>query len=107
MPPCVEQIRLERDHLSHIAWCHFYQARGTSDFHVWLPSKEDMDWLSAKYPDTFDRYYRPRYEYWAKCEAEGKPFEATAVPMQCQVCQIPMMFTEPGAPLQLCQRHAE
>src|SRR3546814_9612483 len=85
MPPCVEQIRLERDHLSHIAWCHFYQARGTSDSHVWLPSQEDMVWLSAKYPDTFDRYYRPRYEYWAKCEAEGKPFEATAVPMQCQV----------------------
>src|SRR3546814_13235172 len=27
--------------------------------------------------------------------------------MQCQVCQIPMLFTEPCDPLTLCQRHAE
>jgi phenol hydroxylase P3 protein len=107
MPACVEQVRQERDHLSHMAWCQFYQGRATNDFHTWLPSAEDMDWLSAKYPDTFDRYYRPRFEYWAKCEAEGKPFEATAIPMQCQTCQIPMFFTEPGDPTKLAQRHCE
>ena len=106
MPPCVEQVRKERDHLSHMAWCQFYQGRATNNFHTWLPSAEDMDWLSAKYPDTFDRYYRPRFEYWAKLEAEGTPFEATGAPMQCQVCQIPMFFTEPGDPLTLAQRHS-
>lgn len=105
VPECVEQIRKERDHVSHLAWCQFYQGRATNDFHTWLPSAEDMDWLSAKYPDTFDRYYRPRFEHWAKLEAEGTPFEANGIPMQCQTCQIPMFFTEPGDPTQLAQRH--
>lgn len=105
-PPCVEQVRLERDHLSHMAWSMFYQGRATNNFQVWLPSAEDMDWLSAKYPDTFDRYYRPRFEHWAKLEAEGRPFATDAVNMQCQVCQIPMFFTEPGDPLTLAQRHS-
>lgn len=106
VPPCVEQIRLERDHLSHMAWSMFYQGRALNDFQVWLPNKDDMDWLSAKYPDTFDRYYRPRFEYWAKREAEGRPFETSVPNMQCQVCQIPMFFTEPGDPLTLAQRHS-
>jgi phenol hydroxylase P3 protein len=105
MPPCVEQVRKERDHLSHMAWCQFYQARGTSNFHVWLPSEEDMDWLSQKYPDTFDQYYRPRFEEWRRMEEAGTPFETTGINMQCQVCQIPMFFTEPGDPTRLAQHH--
>ncbi|KRB83911.1 phenol 2-monooxygenase [Sphingomonas sp. Root710] len=105
MPPCVEQIRKERDHLSHLAWCAFYQSRSSLNFQLWLPSAEDMDWLSAKYPETFDRYYRPRFEYWADLEAAGTPFEASGSPMQCQVCQIPLMFPEPDEPLKLAQRH--
>src|SRR3546814_17597922 len=52
MPPCDEQIRLERDHLSHIDWCHFYHARGTPDSHGRLPSNEEMDRLSDKYTDS-------------------------------------------------------
>ncbi|MFM2370373.1 MAG: toluene ortho-monooxygenase subunit [Pseudomonadota bacterium] len=104
-PPCVEQVRQERDHLSHMAWSMFYQGRATNNFQTWLPSKEDMDWLSAKYPDTFDRYYRPRFEHWQKLEDEGRPFESPGVNMQCQVCQIPMFFAVPGDPTTLAQHH--
>ena len=31
-----------------------------------------MDWLSEKYPDTFDKYYRPRFEHWREQAAEGQ-----------------------------------
>ena len=27
--------------------------------------------------------------------------------MLCQVCQIPMLFTEPGDPTKICQRHVD
>lgn len=104
-PPCVEQVRAERDHLSHMAWSMFYQGRALNNFHVWLPSDEDMDWLSAKYPDTFDQYYRPRFEQWRAMEDAGTPFDPPGVNMQCQVCQIPMFFTEPGDPTRLAQHH--
>jgi phenol hydroxylase P3 protein len=34
--------------------------------------------------------------HYAQCEAAGQRFHNHALPMQCQVCQQPMMFTEPG-----------
>jgi phenol hydroxylase P3 protein len=63
-----------------------------------------MDWLSAKYPNTFDQYYRPRYEQWARMAAEGKPFANGTLPQLCQTCQWPMLFTEPGDPTEICYR---
>lgn len=55
-----------------------------------------MAWLSAKYPDSFDRYYRPRFEYWGEQAKAGNRFYMKTLPMLCQTCQIPMLFTEPG-----------
>jgi phenol hydroxylase P3 protein len=57
-----------------------------------------MQWLSKKYPDTFDRYYRARFEHWdGKQKQEGRWYNQT-LPMLCQVCQVPLFFTEPGDP---------
>jgi phenol hydroxylase P3 protein len=36
-----------------------------------MPNKEHMDWLSEKYPNTFDKYYRPKFELWAQMEKEA------------------------------------
>ena len=77
-------------------------------FHTWLPSEDEMAWLASKYPDTFERYYRPRFEHWAQVEkdpGEGRWFNQF-LPMLCQTCQIPMLFTEPGDPTQICFREA-
>ncbi len=56
-----------------------------------------MDWLSSKYPDTFHRHYRARLEHWGE-QAEGKEgrWYNQILPMLCQVCQVPTLFTEPG-----------
>lgn len=67
-----------------------------------------MDWLSEKYPDTFDKYYRPRFEHWKQQKKDGTFKYLESLPQLCQVCQIPMVFTEVQTdPLQLSFRSAE
>jgi len=90
-----------KDHISHQAWATFYQYGHAAAFHTWLPEQSEMKWLSEKYPDTFDRYYKGRFDHWAAVQkTDGRWFNQT-LPMLCQVCQVPMMFTEPGDPTQI------
>jgi phenol hydroxylase P3 protein len=101
VPEYVEQIRKEKDHISHQAWLTFNSANFLTNFHTWIPNKEELDWLSAKYPESFDKYYRPRFEYFKKLEDEGKPFFTKGLPVLCQVCQIPIFYTDPDNPTEL------
>ncbi|HQQ68806.1 MAG TPA: aromatic/alkene/methane monooxygenase hydroxylase/oxygenase subunit alpha [Alicycliphilus sp.] len=94
------------DHMSHQFMLGLYQWSFGTSFHSWIPSDEDMQWLSKKYPETFDKHYRPRWEYFKKLKAEGKPFTGH-LPKLCQTCQIPTLFTEPGDPTTICQRETE
>ena len=66
-----------------------------------------MKWLSSKYPDTFDKYYRPLWTHYAKEQSEGRRFYNQTLPMLCQTCQIPMFFTEPDDPTQVAYRESE
>lgn len=104
-PPKYAEISIkEKDHLSHQVWSTFYNYGHASAFHTWMPTESEMKWLSAKYPDTFDRYYRPRYEYWSKVQKEKGRWYNPTLPQLCQTCQIPMCFTEPDDPTQICYR---
>jgi phenol hydroxylase P3 protein len=96
-----------KDHISHQAWSTFYGFNAASAFHTWVPTEEEMAWLSAKYPDSFDRYYRPRFDYWGKQAKEGNRFYMKTLPMLCQTCQIPMLFTEPGNPRKIGARESD
>lgn len=106
MPDYTETIKQEKEHLSHQAWWIFYQYTHAAAFHTWTPSAEEMDWLSEKYPDTFDKYYRPRWELAAEMEAKGERFYTTGLPQLCQTCQIPMAFTEMSDPTQVSYRES-
>ncbi|MBT7959424.1 MAG: YHS domain-containing protein, partial [Akkermansiaceae bacterium] len=106
MPDYTETIKQEKEHLSHQAWWIFYQYTHAAAFHTWTPSAEEMDWLSEKYPDTFDKYYRPRWELAAEMEAKGERFYTTGLPQLCQTCQIPMAFTETSDPTQVSYRES-
>ncbi|MEN9892080.1 MAG: hypothetical protein RLY78_2375 [Pseudomonadota bacterium] len=103
-PKYAEQTVEEKQHVSHQLWSTFYQFRHAAGFAVWLPSAEEQDWLAAKYPETFDRWYRPRYAHWAAEAAAGRPFANATLPMLCQVCQWPLLFTEPGDPTRISHR---
>lgn len=95
-----------KDHISHQAWSTFYGFNAASAFHTWAPKEEELAWLSAKYPDTFDRHYRPRYEYWGEQAKAGNRFYIKTLPMLCQTCQIPMLFTVPGNPAKIGARES-
>lgn len=101
VPECIEQARKEKNHISHQAWLTFNSVNFLTNFHTWIPKKEELDWLSAKYPETFDQYYRPRFEYLQKLEDQGEPFLNKALPLTCQVCLIPAFYTEVENPTQL------
>ena len=107
MPKCAEQIALEKDHLSHQAWSTFYNYAAAANFHTWMPDEDEMAWLSSKYPESFDKQYRPRYEFWREQAAKGNRFYNKTLPMLCQTCQIPMLFTEPGDPTKICYREVD
>lgn len=107
MPKCAETIALEKDHLSHQAWCALYNYTAATAFHTWIPTEDEMQWLSAKYPESFDKYYRPRLDFWREQAAKGNRFYNTTLPMLCQTCQIPMLFTEPGDPTKICYRETD
>jgi phenol hydroxylase P3 protein len=95
------------DHMSHQFMLGLYQWSFGTSFHSWIPSEADMDWLSAKYPTTFDKYYRPRWNHIRKLAEAGTPFKNYGLPKLCQTCQLPTVFNEPDDPTLICHREAE
>jgi phenol hydroxylase P3 protein len=107
LPDCAGQAIADKEHISHQLWAAVYQWNFGTMFHTWIPSDEELDWLSAKYPDTFDKYYRPRWEMFREMEKEGKRHLNTGLAQLCQVCQFPMIFTEHGDPTKICHRELD
>lgn len=105
VPECAKTIALEKDHVAHQVWMTLYTHGAAAAMHTWVPDETKMQWLSEKYPETFDKYYRPVYEHWKKREEEGNRYYSEMLPQLCQVCQIPMTFTqvEEGQPMKYVQ----
>ena len=68
-----------------------------------MPDADAMSWLSDTYAGTFDKLYKP---LWGGSSATSTPWPplVRGLPQPCQVCQVPMLLTEPGDPTTLCQR---
>lgn len=107
LPKYHDVAAFEKTHLSHIAWGIFYNYSHIAAIHTWIPKEDEMRWLAGKYPDSFDRYYRPRYAFWDKQQKAGQRFYNMGLPMLCQICQIPMAFYEPGQPGKICYRESD
>ncbi|MDO9315078.1 MAG: aromatic/alkene/methane monooxygenase hydroxylase/oxygenase subunit alpha [Burkholderiaceae bacterium] len=105
MPKYHEVAAKEKGRLSHDAWAAFNNYGHAADFNTWVPKPDEMAWLSEKYPETFDRLYRPRFEWLAEQEKHnGKMWRNPTLPMLCQTCQVPCIFTEPDDPTTICLR---
>ncbi|MFN8192095.1 MAG: YHS domain-containing protein [Nocardioidaceae bacterium] len=103
-PPLgVEQASIEKEYLSHQVYWTLYQFSHAAAFTTTVPSDEHMEWLSANYP-LFDKHYRPLWEKEKQNRANGGRHFVMGLPELCTVCQIPMLFTEPGDPTTLAQR---
>ena len=94
VPAYAETANAEKEHISHQVWSIFYNYTQAAGFHTWMPSERELDWLSEKYPNTFDKYYRPRFENWIEMEKAGERYYNNTLPMLCNTCQIPMGFTD-------------
>lgn len=106
-PAYLEICNKEKEHLSHQVWSIFYNHTAAAAFHTTLPDQKKMDWLAEKYPDTFDKYYRPRYDLWREREEAGDRYYSKTLPMLCQTCQIPMGYTEVDDFTQIAYRHSD
>ncbi len=105
-PKHVEHAIAEKEILSHQAHWILYQFSHAAAFTTSVPTQEHQEWLAKNYPDTFEKYYKPLWDKEAKNVADGGRFFVRGLPQLCQVCQIPMAFTEPGDPTTICQRHS-
>jgi phenol hydroxylase P3 protein len=107
-PPKYHEIATqEKNHITHQAWTVFYTACPATAFHAWLPQPYELDWLSEKYGETFERYYRPRFEQFAELERAGERFYTNRLPLVCQTCQVPVFFTEVNNPMQQSVRQLD
>ena len=102
-PKFVEQAAEEKEILSHQVYWTLYQFSHAAAFTTSIPTDEHMEWLSANYP-RFDELYKPLWEKEKRNVAAGGRHFARGLPELCTVCQIPMLFTEPGDPTTICQR---
>jgi phenol hydroxylase P3 protein len=93
-----------KDHISHQAWGTFYQYSHVAAMHTWVPNADEMEWLSEKYPQSFDRHYKSRLDHWGGMQKRDERWFNQHLPMLCQICQVPMMFTEPGDATKICFR---
>lgn len=105
-PRHVDQAIAEKEYLSHQFHWLLYQYSHAAAFSTTIPHDEEMAWFSEQYPDTFDQYYRPLYEKARKMQEGGTRYFSAGLPMLCQVCQVPMMYTAPGEPERIVQFHS-
>lgn len=106
-PKYSEEATAQCEHISHQLYGLLYQLSHVTGLNAWMPDDEHMNWLSEKYPNTFDKYYRPRFELWKKQEAEGNRFYYNGLLQLCHCCQLPMTFSEPDNPNMTCFRESE
>jgi len=107
LPKYHEMATAGKDHISHQTWATFYQYTHAAAFHTWTPSDAEKAWFTEKYPDSFAQYYGPRFDHWEKQQASGDRFSNDGLPMICQVCTIPAIFTEVEDPTRISLRSCE
>ncbi len=105
-PRDLEWAIQEKEILSHQVYWILYQFSHAAAFTTTVPNADDQAWLTESYPDTFQQIYKPLWDKAQRVMDEGGRYFNPGLPQLCQVCQIPMGFTEPGNPLIQCQRHS-
>tara|TARA_B100001123_G_scaffold154590_1_gene179106 strand:- start:788 stop:1621 length:834 start_codon:yes stop_codon:yes gene_type:complete len=107
LPKYHEVATKEKTRVTHELWATLYQYGNALGLHTWVPEDEELDWMSEKYGELFDTMYRPRLLFMREQENAGKRYFNNRLPMVCQVCQIPVFFTEPDDPQKICVRIVE
>jgi phenol hydroxylase P3 protein len=76
-------------------------------FHTWMPGRGGHGLAVGQVPEHLRQVLPPALRALARRgRQEGNRFYNKTLPMLCQTCQIPMIFTEPGDPTKICYREA-
>jgi hypothetical protein len=86
----------DKDHLSHQAWAPSTTTRAAAVPHLDAQTTRKWTGCRAKYPTASTSTTGRAYEHWREQAAKGNRFYNKTLPMLCQTCQIPMLFTEPA-----------
>jgi phenol hydroxylase P3 protein len=97
----------EKDRLSHEVYRILHNFSFAAALTTHTPNDTHMEWLSQQYPDTFDRYYRPVWNKHRRIEEAGGRVFFQGLPQLCQVCQVPMAFSEVSDPTRISLRRSE
>jgi phenol/toluene 2-monooxygenase (NADH) P3/A3 len=97
-PRHVDAAIAEKDTLSHEVYKVLHNFSHLAAFTTQTPDDRHLDRLSGQYPRTFDRHYRPVWEKHRRIEDAGGRVFFHGLPQLCQVCQLPLAFSEPGDP---------
>lgn len=80
----------QQAHVSHQTWLRLCRYSAGLPLHVWAPNAVALDWLSKKYPSTFDAMFRPHMMGLAHQIAQGQRPQEKAAPVLCGTCQLPV-----------------
>lgn len=80
----------QQAHVSHQTWLRLCRYSAGLPMHVWAPSPAALDWLSEKYPGTFDAMFRPHMMGLAHQIAQGQRPQENSAPVLCGTCQLPV-----------------
>ena len=106
-PRHVDDAIAEKDRLSHEVYRILHNFSFAAALTTHTPNDTHMEWLSQQYPDTFDRYYRPVWTKHRRIEEAGGRVFFQGLPQLCQVCQVPMAFSEVSDPTRISLRRSE
>lgn len=90
LPRHWQEAHEQQAHVSHQTWLRLCRYSAGLPLHVWAPNAAALDWLSEKYPGTFDALFRPHMMGLAHQVAHGQRPQETTAPVLCGTCQLPV-----------------
>ena len=90
LPRHWQQANEQQAHVSHQTWLRLCRYSAALPLHVWAPNAAALNWLSEKYPGTFDALFRPHMMGLGHQVAHGQRPQETTAPVLCGTCQLPV-----------------
>lgn len=103
LPRHWQQACEQQTHVSHQTWLRLCRYSAGLPLHAWAPSAAELNWLSDKYPGTFDAMFRPHMMGLAHQVAIAQRPQETMAPVLCGTCQLPVPGMEGPAALAQAQ----
>ncbi|MSQ65499.1 MAG: phenol 2-monooxygenase [Limnohabitans sp.] len=90
MPASWQHACEMQEHVSHQTWLRLCRYNIQLPLHVWAPGEAELNWLSSKYPGSFDAMFRPHLQGLAHQIHHARAPVDHSSPVLCGTCQLPV-----------------